>query len=481
MKKFALITAILITALLFLACVFPLNDPASQSGRNPLSPPVNVSAVTQTATSVDVSWTAVGGAGIYTVYRAGDAAGPFAQITSLTANTYTDTVAANGIYYYRVSASADNRGESSLSNIASVVTRIPAAPTNITVIVQSATSMKIEWLPSPGADEYRVYRNGSFVSTITGNFYTDTGLTISTDYSYEVSSKNNIGESAKSSAVTASTKTPEAPADLTAGAASASSIIVSWSETPNATSYKIYLSSTAAGTYTYLGQSTTTSFTHSGVSSGNTYYYEVSAVNAIGEGARSAYVQGMISLPAVPGNIRLTPLSSSSIKIEWDPVPGAVLYTIDRSMYYYSNRLTTSTSSTSYTDTGLSSGWQYYYQVSATNAVGTGSKSTSQYSYTMPVTLNEEQWYADTVSNCTQHLYDAHRDTFYQYYSFPATGGTCYVQWGNASHTGEGYNNYPRVDAFWKSDNSMTDLSVSYFTNQASSFTSPKSFNASPG
>jgi subtilase family serine protease len=72
--------------------------------------PTNLAA-SVSGSSVDLSWSAASGANGYYVYRSTSSSGPFAQITSTTSTSYTDSPAA-GTYYYEV-ASYNTYGTSS--------------------------------------------------------------------------------------------------------------------------------------------------------------------------------------------------------------------------------------------------------------------------------------------------------------------------------------------------------------------------------
>ena len=77
---------------------------------------------------------------------------------------------------------------------------------------------------------------------------------------------------------------PTAPGNLVA-TASGTTIGLSWSAATGATSYNVYRGTTAGGkgTTAYKTGVTGTSFSNTGLSTGSTYYYFVTAVNAAGE------------------------------------------------------------------------------------------------------------------------------------------------------------------------------------------------------
>jgi hypothetical protein len=78
-----------------------------------------------------------------------------------------------------------------------------------------------------------------------------------------------------------------APANVSA-TKSGNSILVTWSAVSDATSYKVYRSSTASGTYTQVGSPTAASYTDNSPLSGDNYY-KVTAVKDSEESAQSSY------------------------------------------------------------------------------------------------------------------------------------------------------------------------------------------------
>ena len=88
---------------------------------------------------------------------------------------------------------------------------IPSTPTGVTPTVVSSSQINLNWTASTGATSYTVYRStsstGPFTSvgTPTTTTFSDTGLTASTTYYYEVAAVNSAGASANSAAVNATT------------------------------------------------------------------------------------------------------------------------------------------------------------------------------------------------------------------------------------------------------------------------------------
>jgi len=79
---------------------------------------------------------------------------------------------------------------------------------------------------------------------------------------------------------------PNTPTGVTASQ-NGSSVIVSWSSVSGATSYKVYRSNSAAGTYSLIGSPSNSSYTDNSPLDGYNYY-KIAAVNSAGESAQSS-------------------------------------------------------------------------------------------------------------------------------------------------------------------------------------------------
>jgi Malectin domain/Glycosyl hydrolase family 81 C-terminal domain/Putative Ig domain/Malectin-like domain len=90
---------------------------------------------------------------------------------------------------------------------------------------------------------------------------------------------------------------PAAPTGLT-GAALYGQISLNWTPANYAASYNVKRATTSGGPFTTIGTSPTVSYTDSTGTPGTTYYYVVSAVNSVGEGASSTAVA--VPMPQMP-------------------------------------------------------------------------------------------------------------------------------------------------------------------------------------
>jgi subtilisin len=190
---------------------------------------------------------------------------------------------------------------------ASAPATVPGQP-SLTSATAGNGQVALQWsAPSSdggsGITNYKIYRGtssgGETLFTTLGNVtsYTNTGLTNGQTYYYKVSAVNGVGESTLSNERSATPQAtgltvPGAPQNLTASA-SGRGINVSWSAPSSdggsaITGYNLYRGTTS-GAYgpTPYATVTGTSVKDFGVTSGQTFFYVVKAVNAQGEGPAS--------------------------------------------------------------------------------------------------------------------------------------------------------------------------------------------------
>lgn len=148
---------------------------------------------------------------------------------------------------------------------------------------------------------------------------------------------------------------------------------ITWQAAPAAYGYKIYRSTLKYGTYANVATTRNTSITDSGLTPGRTYYYKVRAYNNIDTstiyGTFSDLLTATPTLSAPSTNVYSN--ANNKVKLSWSVVSGASGYQIYRSTSINgAYTRVTSTSSTSYTKTGLTKGMNYYYKVRAYKYIG---------------------------------------------------------------------------------------------------------------
>ena len=259
-------------------------------------------------TGIGLSWTASSAAGLtgYNVYRSSSAGGTFTKLNSavVTAASYSDASApAGATSYYQVTA-VNAAGESVASATASAARPVPV-PGQVSGLTATASQagIALSWTASSatGLTGYNVYRSSSAGGTftklnsavVTSASYADEAAPAGATSYYQVTAVNAAGESARSATASAARPlaVPGQVSGLTATGSQAG-IGLSWSASSAAglTGYNVYRSSSATGTYTKLNSAvlTAASYTDAAAPAGATSYYQVTAVNAAGESARSA-------------------------------------------------------------------------------------------------------------------------------------------------------------------------------------------------
>jgi uncharacterized repeat protein (TIGR02543 family) len=146
-------------------------------------------------TSIKVSWGKISGASGYKVYRATSKTGTYSLIKTTTSTSYTNSSLKTGkTYYYKVRAYrtvGSSKVYSSYSAYHSAKP-VPSAPSTISAVKVSSTSIKVSWGKVSGVTKYQVYRatsstgTYSLVKTTTSTSYTNSSLKKGKTYYYKV-------------------------------------------------------------------------------------------------------------------------------------------------------------------------------------------------------------------------------------------------------------------------------------------------------
>jgi fibronectin type 3 domain-containing protein len=182
----------------------------------------------------------------------------------------------------------------------------------------------------------------------------------------------------------ATASVPSGPASLTVAPGNGSAALT-WkgSTSGNPTSYSIYRGTISDGeTVTPVGtvSGTTTSFTDTGLTNGKTYFYNVAASNSVGVSPDSNEVwvtpAASATAPSAPAGLAAT-AGNGSVGLTWSASTGATSYSVYRGTAPGAEGATSigTTTSTSFTDTGLTNGTAYYYEVTASNSAGASPSS----------------------------------------------------------------------------------------------------------
>jgi glycosyl hydrolase family 44 len=192
---------------------------------------------------------------------------------------------------------------------------LPATPGGLTAAAANSQVL-LSWNSSVYATSYHVKRatlsSGPYtqIAAPAATNFTDSSVTNGTKYFYVVSAVNSAGESANSNEASATpsapTQPPSAPAGLNTTPGNAQ-VSLTWNASAGATLYHLKRSTTNGTGYAQISSLPATSFTDTGLANGTTYYYVVSALNAIGESPNSAQASATPQATAADVTITIDP------------------------------------------------------------------------------------------------------------------------------------------------------------------------------
>ena len=376
--------------------------------------PTNLTATPVDDTKINLSWqppTNTGGAEItgYKIQFSSPDASNFRDLrtTSGSTTTYQHTGLTRGTtYYYQVAAiNSVDRGAYS-SSVSTTTHDLPGVPRGLTATPASDTQINLTWQPPTNTGgvaitgyQLQVSEDGTTFTDLhrtngTTLSYEHTGLMNGTTYYYQVAAINRVDRGALSTTASATTPVvpPAAPTNLTATPASDTQIDLSWQPPTNTggaeiIGYKIQFSSPDASNFRDLRTTSgsTTTYQHTGLTRGTTYYYQVAAINSVDQGAYSSSVSTTThDLPGVPRGLTATP-DGIKINLSWQapdddggtPITGYKIQFSSPDASNFRDLRTTSGSTTTYQHTGLTADTEYHYQVAAINSVDRGAYSSS--------------------------------------------------------------------------------------------------------
>lgn len=272
------------------------------------------------------------------------------------------------------------------------------------------TSVLLDWADSPdtGFDHFVIKQ-----ATVNGGPYTEiatsptsvfavTGLTNGTAYYFVITAVNDLGEESSNStqvnatpAAGGDTTAPAAPTTL-AATAGAGQITLNWDDNAEGdlNHYRVYRGTVTGGPYTFVAIAPDSSYINTGLTNGTEYFFKVSAVDdSNNESAKSNEdsetplgTGNDVTAPATPTGLAIVSAGSAgSITLNWNDNGESDF------SYYKVWRAPTSggtfaviatPSASTYIDTNVTGGEDYFYKVSALDLTGNESSLTSEVSDT---------------------------------------------------------------------------------------------------
>ncbi|MGG0176397.1 Ig-like domain-containing protein [Gottfriedia acidiceleris] len=249
-------------------------------------------------------------------------------------------------------------------------------------------SVNLSWSEVGNVSGYEIYRStsstGTFtkIATTTNTSYLNTSLNTGTTYYYKIRAYKTDTPILYSefSSILSVKPSLSTPTSVKAASLSYNSVRSSWGAVSGASGYEVYRATTSTGTYSKVGTTTLTSFNNTGLTTNKAYYYKIKAYRMVGSTKVYGNYSSVFSAKPIlgtPTSVKAASSSYNSVKTSWAAVSGASGYEVYRatsSTGTYSKVVTTT--STSYSNTGLSTNKTYYYKIKSYRTVG----STKYYS-----------------------------------------------------------------------------------------------------
>ncbi|MCG8500194.1 MAG: fibronectin type III domain-containing protein, partial [Firmicutes bacterium] len=321
--------------------------------------PANISTEADDA-SITVSWDNVSGAAAYDVEIDGG------QIVECIAPFYIHRVVnPNMRHTYRV-RSKNAEGVSDWSQPVSNITLLPV-PQNIKGIVED-TNIVLSWEEVEQAAGYDVEVDGTIIDNGAGTSYIHKGLAANSTHIYRVRAKNTDTLGMWSEEIIKVVR-PVSDISLTAEATD-TEIRVMWNTVSGATGYDIEVDGKI------IDNGLSTIYVHQGLEPNTAHTYRVRARNAGGAGEWSELIT-QITSAGKPGNVLVT-ATSTSIRLVWEEVYGAVRYDILAGSEIIDHGM-----NTAYEHTGLEPNTLHIYRIRVRTEAGEGMWSEPITQFTM--------------------------------------------------------------------------------------------------
>jgi fibronectin type 3 domain-containing protein len=262
----------------------------------------------------------------------------------------------------------------------------PNAPSGLGAIVASASSVNLTWTTN-STNQTGFHLDRATDSAFTQNLITEsipaaassftdtaTGLSPGNTYYYRLRSYNGAGDSGNSNSVNVTIPlAPPKPTLQQVTGVSTTEIDMSWQDNAGhqADNYVI-LRAVNHGTFTQVASLPPTSRTapseydwsDTGLTPGFFYEYHIEAVNVSGNNDFAGLNATTITQPA--SGLSATG-GNGVVNLSWTAPTGAVSYNIYRGSSSGGETLLTNVTTTTYSDTSVSNGQGYYYDVTALN------------------------------------------------------------------------------------------------------------------
>ena len=273
-----------------------------------------VSSLTNETNGVKITWGRVTGAVNYRVYvKSGSS---WKGLGNTTSTSFVDKTAKSGTTYtYTVRCvSDDGTMYESGYNTTGWNKKFVATP-KVSSLTNETNGVKITWGKVAGAENYRVYVKGvgswKGLGNTTSTSFVDKTAKSGTTYTYTVRCVSKDGKSNVSgyNATGWSKKFIAAP-QISSLTNSGNTVKITWGKVAGAQNYRVFVKD--GSSWKKLGDTTSTTYTHTGVKSNTTYTYTVRCLSADKKSFTSAYNTTGKSIKTAASSTNNTNQSSTS-------------------------------------------------------------------------------------------------------------------------------------------------------------------------
>jgi len=246
------------------------------------------------------------------------------------------------------------------------------APGNFVAALAAGAGVALSWDPVAGANGYAIDRSADNVTwspagTTAGTSFTDAPPG-SQRWFYRASALDANGRSIPAPTQSLVSR-PVAPVIVRIMSVRADRLVVDWRDVAGDTGYRVERSSDGGVNWTIIASVGTNvpSYADSGLTAYTQYTYRITALSPQGDGPASAAASRFTRLPALTG-LQFTTVASNQLALQWNAVPNATAYRVERSTDGNTFTIVTTTTLTAYSDSNVVPLGEYYYRVAGVNA-----------------------------------------------------------------------------------------------------------------
>ncbi len=250
----------------------------------------------------------------------------------------------------------------------------------VTKVFSTGKNLVVEWGAVSGAEFYNVYRKEAGTSKwelvndkkVTDTSFTDETITIGVEYEYTVSAGNENGETAYNTngVVGFNFGTIE----TLSATPSVDGITVTWGALKKTEYYEVYRKEATEPENAWVKVAsvlnTNTSYKDTAIISGIDYNYKVEAIKGIYRAGTSATIPTVKFLKTAVPAVTKVYSNAGALVAEWDAVENGASYNVYRKTASSAwQKIASNVEKTNYTDNTIALGTEYFYSVSAVNAL----------------------------------------------------------------------------------------------------------------